>query len=233
MLENSDHGILEKTLILLPILYTFCLILGCRIIRFSLILLVLLQSWRYFQTYKDLLRKHFQLKPHLARTAKAFLADTALRMFGNESEKAVMVGVHIRRGDMVYQENLRKGYTVATQNYLHIAMSYMEAKYGQWALFVVASDSMSWAKNNIRAERGKVVFSEGHSDHQDLAILSLCKDLVITVGTFGWWAAWLNQGTVVYYKDFPEPFSKLDDEFNADDFWMDWLGWIGLTASVS
>jgi len=37
----------------------------------------------------------------------------------------------------------------------------------------------------------------------------MCQHTVITVGTFGWWAGWLANGTTVYYKDWPRRGSPL------------------------
>jgi galactoside 2-L-fucosyltransferase 1/2 len=31
--------------------------------------------------------------------------------------------------------------------------------------------------------------------------LSMCNHTIITVGSFGWWSAWLANGTTVYFKD--------------------------------
>ena len=38
----------------------------------------------------------------------------------------------------------------------------------------------------------------------DFVLLQSCDHVIMTVGTFGWWAAWLTsqrRGTVMYYKD--------------------------------
>lgn len=61
----------------------------------------------------------------------------------------------------------------------------------QESLFVVSSNNIDFAKENISGKN--VVFLEGEPYYIDFFLLSLCKDLVITNSTFGWWAAWLNQ----------------------------------------
>jgi galactoside 2-L-fucosyltransferase 1/2 len=52
--------------------------------------------------------------------------------------------------------------------------------------------------------------------------------LVMSVGTFGWWAGYKCQGTVVYAKDFFTPGSHYAAHFlhNATDFF--YPGWIGM-----
>ena len=40
--------------------------------------------------------------------------------------------------------------------------------------------------------------------------MTLCDHTIITAGTFGWWAAWLAGGTVVYLADYPRPRSYME-----------------------
>jgi len=43
------------------------------------------------------------------------------------------------------------------------------------------------------------------SPEEDMAMLAACDHIILSLGTFGWWAAWLGagarQGTVMYYED--------------------------------
>ena len=48
-----------------------------------------------------------------------------------------------------------------------------------------------------------ITFSVQHSAGQDLALLASCDHTVMATGTFSWWAAWLANGTTVYYANFP------------------------------
>jgi hypothetical protein len=54
----------------------------------------------------------------------------------------------------------------------------------------------------------------------DLAILSHCRNgTIVSVGTFGWWIAWLaNAPMVVYYPGWPKPGSPLFNIFTRRDF---------------
>ena len=76
--------------------------------------------------------------------------------------------------------------------------------------------TMTWAKRNLNFP--DVVFSEGHSAQLDLAILSLCNHTIVSTGSFGWWAGWLANGTVVYYSKWPRPFSPLEYQVNKNDY---------------
>ena len=126
---------------------------------------------------------------------------------------------------MLDWDNFDHGYTVAPFSYLDFAMAYYEAKY-QNLIFVVCSDDMKWSRKYLENRNTTVIFSEGHEAVEDLAILSYCNHSVITVGTFGWWAAWLAGGTTIYYKGFPQKFSYLSEVFSSKDYYPP--HWIGL-----
>lgn len=59
------------------------------------------------------------------------------------------------------------------------------------ALFIVSSNNIDFAKQNITDEN--VVYLEGEPHYIDFYLLSLCKHNIITNSTFGWWGAYLNQ----------------------------------------
>jgi hypothetical protein len=64
------------------------------------------------------------------------------------------------------------------------------------------------------------VFSDrGRSAGVDLAILSSCDAVVVSTGSFGWWAAWLAGKTTVYYDDWPRVGSRMSKPFNATLYW--------------
>jgi len=76
------------------------------------------------------------------------------------------------------------------------------------------------------AVRAQIVYSQGNTDEQDLAILSQCNHTIMTVGTYGWWAGYLAGGITVYYKNFPAEGSSFYRIFSKDDFFPP--HWIGL-----
>ncbi|ELT91392.1 hypothetical protein CAPTEDRAFT_40726, partial [Capitella teleta] len=54
----------------------------------------------------------------------------------------------------------------------------------------------------------------------DLAILSMSEHVIITTGSFGWWGAWLANGTTIYYSDWPRNNSTLSKGFVKEDYFM-------------
>jgi hypothetical protein len=79
-----------------------------------------------------------------------------------------------------------------------------------------------------------IIFSHGRSGAQDLALLSICDDVVITSGTFGWWGGflaaglegvhgvqntWQNKTVVAYHRQIQEQaLPSLAGRFDEDDY---------------
>ncbi|MDN3506018.1 MAG: alpha-1,2-fucosyltransferase [Simkaniaceae bacterium] len=60
-------------------------------------------------------------------------------------------------------------------------------------VFIVTSDNIPFARENIPADKGNVFFVENEPYWIDFYLQSLCKHNVISNSTFSWWSAWLNQ----------------------------------------
>ncbi len=142
---------------------------------------------------------------------------------GQLSTKPVFyVGVHIRRGDMMQNRDLMvTGYTIAPASYVLNAMRYFVDKYPSYHVtFIVCTDDQNWYHSNIHGKTNHSVFpSQDNTAVVDLAILARCNATIVTVGTFGWWGAWLAGGPVVYYSDWPKPGSSLSDQFADNDYY--------------
>ena len=70
-----------------------------------------------------------------------------------------------------------------------------------------------------------ITFSVRHNAAQDLAILASCNHTVMTTGSYSWWAAWLANGTAVYYADYPTRGSYLSRLFRSEDYYHPkWIG---------
>jgi hypothetical protein len=63
------------------------------------------------------------------------------------------------------------------------------------SLFVVVSDNIAFAKNNISTQGRNVVFIEKEPFYIDFYLQTLCKNNIISNSTFSWWGAWLNQNS--------------------------------------
>ena len=91
--------------------------------------------------------------------------------------------------------------------------------------FIVTTDHLEWAKTQIALEavcwncsNTSVVYSRGHSAGFDMALLASCDALIISTGSYGWWAAWLANKTTVYYRYWPRPGSIISRRFTREDY---------------
>ena len=58
-----------------------------------------------------------------------------------------------------------------------------------------------------------------------LAVLGKCNHVIMSVGTFGFWAGYLSGGDVIYYTPPYKKGSPLDIQFSGDDFFLPkWIG---------
>jgi len=163
---------------------------------------------------------------------------------GNLNEyRITRVGIHVRRGDCLSsRSNIVYGYTIADKSYFERAMRHLISKLREETLgsrngskllveFVVCSDDILWCHKNVvisslvdlvttGSTLVSIVYSENGSDSAavDLGILARCDHVIMSTGTFGWWAGWLAGGHVVYYNDWPRRGSKLDRQVNKMDY---------------
>jgi len=181
------------------------------------------QSWRYFDNVADLLRANFVFREGIAAEARNFLSLKSPPRWLEPKVDFVRVGIHVRRGDMVNNAYFKDyGYTVAPPEYFAKAMAMFVKQYSR-VQFVVCSDDIQWCEANIPSHKSlgdgvDVVFSKRHSQFEDIAILSLCDHIIMSVGSFGWWAAWLANGTTVYYENWPRPSSMLEYHVDKRDY---------------
>ena len=170
------------------------------------------QSWKYFHKIETEVRNHFTLRDEVLNKTEHHLNGTNI---------FTRVGVHIRRGDYLWNYNVAKGFTIADRAYLERAVEYFNKKYKN-VLYVVCSDDMQWSMRNFPSRNALFIVSGDRA--VDFGVLSRCDHTIMTVGSFGWWAAWLVNGTTVYFKDWPKQGSSLDLKYNkAEYFYPHWI----------
>ena len=189
------------------------------------------QSYKYFTYFREAIMKNFKLKKTLIRHAlqeklKACNAicsrvnEMKLNVSGSNPfiERAlpsckctsvVSIGVHIRRNA------ISPNYNYVDNNYLNNAMNYFRQMFKN-IHFMVVSDDVPWCTKHL-TDGDVYIVPEMAPDHH-FAVLAKCDHHVLSVGTFGWWAAWLAGGTTVYFDNpVPKTFEK-SHEFNKKDF---------------
>ncbi|XP_007654621.2 galactoside alpha-(1,2)-fucosyltransferase 2-like [Ornithorhynchus anatinus] len=198
-------------------------------------------SWTFYHHLRAEIRREFTLHEPLVRKAQA-----SLRQLREEWRRArcqspegcppgdpTFIGVHVRRGDYVeFMPQHWRG-VVADRGYLQQALDHFRRRY-EHPLFVVTSNGMQWCRDNINVSLGDVVFAgdgiEGHPA-SDFALLVQCNHTVMTIGTFGIWAAYLTGGETVYLANYTLPDSPFLKIFKPEAAFLP--EWIGIAADLS
>ncbi|KAM4824954.1 galactoside alpha-(1,2)-fucosyltransferase 2 [Thomomys bottae] len=186
-------------------------------------------SWTFYHHLRPDILREFSLHEQLREEAQAFLRG----LQADRGGPCTLVGVHVRRGDYVhYMPSVWKG-VVADPDYLKQAMDWFQARY-DFPVFVVTSDDMAWCRDNINASFGDVVFAgngiEG-SPGKDFALLTQCNHTIITIGTFGIWAAYLAGGETIYLANYTLPDSPFLKVFKPEAAFLP--EWVGIPADLS
>jgi len=192
-----------------------------RLPRRNVSLLHYLQSYKYFEEVEDLLRVDLTFKQDVLETARRWLEERTPDEWREVQFMRVLI--HVRRTDYISREGIEDGWPLPAIDYFQRSVSYFTVCLER-VQFVVLSDDPDWCRKHINAPN--VVYSSGNSPAVDLAIASLCDHAIITVGSFGWWAAWFANGITITHKDIPRNGSMLAKRLHRDDYFKP--QWIGL-----
>lgn len=147
-----------------------------------------LQSYKYFEPIATQIRHLFTFKDHITQRVEPYVTQ----MWKQHSH---IVGIHIRRGDQIDLGTL----TFPSVSYFNNARKYFIDKYHR-VKFIVATNDRKWVNENlVRSDTELITYSKDASE--DMAILSQCTDgMIMSIGTFSFFCAWLANGPTVYYK---------------------------------
>jgi hypothetical protein len=93
--------------------------------------------------------------------------------------------IHIRRGDYIKNST---HHFVQDMDYFNQAMSIVDSETDKYLIF---SDDIEWCKEKFRGD--KFTFIENEKDYNELYLMSMCNNNIISNSSFSWWGAWLNQ----------------------------------------
>lgn len=137
------------------------------------------QNEKYFAHHRDRLIKLFAPHPK----DKKYIQ----KKYGKLLKQANTVSVHLR---YYYAEKPDEdSFVQYDKEYFVKAMALFPAD----SLFIVTSDNLDFARQNIPTNGKKVVFIENEPFYIDFFIQSMCKHNIISNSTFSWWSAWLNR----------------------------------------
>ncbi|KAL8598413.1 hypothetical protein ACOMHN_032690 [Nucella lapillus] len=180
------------------------------------------QSWKYFEPCKPEMRDADLFRDNI--TKKAVSIVTNLR---KKQPQRTLVAVHVRMEDYLNKRAVKNGKKVAPPEYFRRAMMYFRFTYRDVIFVVIASDT-AWFRKEVTNASDVVVMTRSASPAVDMEVLSRMDHVIISVGTFGWWLAYRNTGTVIYYKDFYVSASRYGVQMSANDTDFVYPGWIPL-----
>jgi len=189
----------------------------------------LYQTYRYADVVDPTLRRLLRFRPDVLDTAVGILDDG--RPVEWEPGTYTRVGLHVRRGDFLDRHWVEYGLTVVDRRFVNHAVDYFTSKFARVQL-VVASDDPRWIARVLRekltpvsmrstsrfismtSDSTAVTLSQRQSPGVDLALLVACDAMIVSTGSFGWWAAWLVNHTTVYCDHWSRVGSKFSREFD-------------------
>lgn len=184
----------------------------------DILLSAYLQSYKYFHNNSEEVRREFTFQDHIKKEAEAFMTSLQPVIKGR-----VPVGVHVRRGDKLLYKDQSQGDMVASATYFEKAFQDMRTRHGD-VVFLVATDDASWCESTFR-NKSEVIILNFAPREVHLCFLSMCRHVIMSVGTFGWWGGWLAGGDVIYYKHQVRDGSPRASLFNISDFALpQWRG---------
>lgn len=144
------------------------------------------QSYRYFEKLK--ISEIFKFKDALLNKNK---------MIANKLSTPNSVSIHFRRGDYVSNKYYAEKIGALDIEYYNKAVAKIKSIV-ESPIFYVFSDDIEWVKKNLAIEGYEVVFVEQEKNKrgmkEDLHLMSLCENHIISNSTFAWWGAYLANG---------------------------------------
>ncbi len=170
------------------------------------------QVQKHFIKQRDQIREQLRFKETVLHPVKKFL-ETAMK-----NRTLTLVGIHIRRGDFL---KIRR--KTSSDKFIFDAMGYFRRKYN-WTKFIIASDDKTYCRKVFGKTTNTFLTPNSFTAVQDMALLTLCHHVIITVGTYGWWGGYLlhnRNGEVL--TDSKADHSPVDVNCEASAFFPPWF----------
>lgn len=101
------------------------------------------------------------------------------------------VAIHIRGGDYINFEKENPGFGTLSKLYYKRAIKIIAKNLNNFNIYIFTDDKSYFSKKNfLNSYRHTLV--ESGSDINDLYLMSLCKNFIISNSTYSWWGAFLS-----------------------------------------
>ena len=130
--------------------------------------------------------------------------------------RQITTAIHVRRGDKLTDI----GNVVPPLHYFRQALLLLSAMFPIEHRYVITTDDPEWVRAQPLFMKMHVLHSEDM--HFDMAVISQCQHKILSIGTFGWWGAFLtdtgsNQSNAVIYA-MPQMEGRLEAGMNYADY---------------
>ena len=178
------------------------------------------QSWIYFDAIREEMKTLVTFKDSIVTEASDVIRDLR-RQFAN----ATLVGIHVRRGDIITVA----GHINAPIEFYNNAMNYFRKRFSRVVFVVLGEPStIPWSTDKIKANNDDVIVLKPRSAAADMQILSTTDHMIRTIGTFNWWCAFKMTGrsTVIFFQNFIDRTHKRSVAYSSSlaDYMLP--GWI-------
>ena len=124
------------------------------------------------------------------------------------------LSIHVRLSEYLAYPSI---HPVITEEYIREAVN----KIGEYSKIFIFSDDHTWVKGNLNWLNNVILIKETH-DWEELWLMSLCKNNIISNSTFSWWGSFLNKNinkkiiapSVWFGPDGPNPKDIYEDYWN-------------------
>lgn len=143
------------------------------------------QNENYFVDIKNEIKKLLLVRPLMNK--KKMNIEESIK------EQDNTISIHVRRGDYLNQKNQNVYGGICTAEYYNKACEIIKQMIEK-PLFVIFSDDIQWAKENIKEKNS--IFVEpivGEGSYVDLYLMSQCRHHIIANSSYSWWGAWLTE----------------------------------------
>jgi hypothetical protein len=173
------------------------------------------QSEKYFKDIKHIIRDEFTVKNRL---------DAKNLAVAKQIHSCESVSLHVRRGDYAASAVRKRTHGVCSLEYYQAAIEKMKKHFVDLHFFVF-SDDPQWVASNMHVTGPSTIVDHNGPEeaHEDLRLMSLCRNHILANSTFSWWAAWLKSsrsGIVIapqkWFGEERMQTRRMDDLFLSD-----------------
>ncbi|MEK7180184.1 MAG: alpha-1,2-fucosyltransferase [Patescibacteria group bacterium] len=144
------------------------------------------QTEKYFKNIEDDVRKEITLKAALSPQSQKIQ---------EEIQKTQSVSIHVRRFDTRFdtESKHKPWHSLCSPEYYERAIEHI-VKHVKSPHFFIFSDNYEWAAETFKTLKYPftLVGNGKEKNHEDMILMSQCKNHIIANSSFSWWGAWLN-----------------------------------------